>query len=334
MTTHLLEIQDLFGSYIGSFGVVRGVAGVSLSIDSGEILGLAGESGCGKSTLAELVSGSPPPLLHYESGTILVDGFEIYNIDPEVLRTEVKCQRMSYVPQASMESLNPVKKIGDFVMDVVYERTGQLPEEEEVLEFAGSHFETLGLERDVLGKYPHELSGGMKQRVVIGISTLWNPKLLIIDEPTSALDVTSQRKMTKSLWDLKQSGVIESILYISHDIASLRQLCDRCAIMYCGKLMETGTMDEIINDPKHPYTQGLISSIASYDPENRCEGLTCIPGEHPDLRNPPSGCRFHPRCQYVQEVCQVEEPHLQEISSGHYVRCHFAAELKLRGVAT
>ena len=309
MAEHLLEIKNLRGAYIGTFGVVRGVDDVSLTLDSGEILGLAGESGCGKSTLAELVSGSPPPLLHYESGTILVDGYSIYDIDYEILRTEVKCKRMSYVPQASMESLNPVKRIRDFIMDVVEERTGELPDEDEILKMAGDHFETLGLERWVLDRYPHELSGGMKQRTVIGISTLWNPKLLIIDEPTSALDVTSQKRMTKSIWDLRQSGIIESMLYISHDIASLRQLCDRCAIMYCGKIVETGTMDEIIENPKHPYTKGLIASIISYDPEKRQRtDLTCIPGEHPDLRNPPKGCRFHPRCCDCEEKCKSQAP--------------------------
>lgn len=309
MVKHLLEIEDLKGYYRGTFGIVHGVDGVTLILDSGEILGLAGESGCGKSTLAELVSGSPPPLLHYEEGKILVDGFEIYHIDPEVLRTEVKCKRMSYVPQASMESLNPVKRIRDFIMDVVKERTSEKPSREEILNMAGNHLKKLGLERWVLDRYPHELSGGMKQRVVIGISTLWNPKLLIIDEPTTALDVTSQKRMIKSLLDCKQARIIQSMLYISHDIACLRQLCDRCAIMYCGKIVETGPMDDIINDPLHPYTRGLISAVVSYDPKQmRSGGLKSIPGEHPDLRNPPPGCRFHPRCKEMKEICKTREP--------------------------
>jgi peptide/nickel transport system ATP-binding protein len=309
MVEHLLDIEDLKGYYRGTFGVVFGVDGVTLTLDSGEILGLAGESGCGKSTLAELVSGSPPPLLHYEGGKILVDGFDIYHIDPKLLRTEVKCKRMSYVPQASMESLNPVKRIRDFIMDVVKERTGKKPSKEEVLKMAGDHFKTLGLESWVLDRYPLELSGGMKQRVVIGISTLWNPKLLVIDEPTSALDVTSQKRMIRSLLNLKEEKIIESMLYISHDMTSLRQICDRCAVMYCGKIVETGPMDDIINDPHHPYTQGLISSVVSYDPEGREKGeLSSIPGEHPDLRNPPSGCRFHPRCANATESCKSVEP--------------------------
>jgi peptide/nickel transport system ATP-binding protein len=317
MVGHLLEIEELKGYYRGIFGVVHGVDGVSLTLDSGEIMGLAGESGCGKSTLAELVSGSPPPLLHYEGGKILVDGFDIYHIDAEILRTEVKCKRMSYVPQASMESLNPVKRIRDFIMDVVKERTGKKPSREEVLKMAGNHLKKLGLESWVLDRYPLELSGGMKQRVVIGISTLWNPKLLVIDEPTSALDVTSQKLMIKSLLDLKQAGIIESMLYISHDISSLRQLCDRCAIMYCGKIVETGDMDDVINNPLHPYTQGLISSIASYDPKGRQKGgLKSIPGEHPDLRNPPPGCRFHPRCPNAKDICKTTEPPIIKAEKG------------------
>lgn len=317
MVGHLLEIEELKGYYRGTFGVVHGVDGVSLTLDTGEIMGLAGESGCGKSTLAELVSGSPPPLLHYEGGKILVDGYDIYHIDTEVLRTEVKCKRMSYVPQASMESLNPVKRIRNFVMDVVKERTGKQPSREEVLKMAGDHLKKLGLERWVLDRYAFELSGGMKQRVVIGISTLWNPKLLIIDEPTSALDVTSQKRMIKSLLDLKQAGTIESMLYISHDITSLRQLCDRCAIMYCGKIVETGDMDDIINNPLHPYTRGLICSVISYDPKGKEKGgLECIPGEHPDLRNPPPGCRFHPRCPDAMELCKTREPLVIKATKG------------------
>jgi len=317
MAGHLLEIEELKGYYRGTFGIVFGVDGVSLTLDSGEIMGLAGESGCGKSTLAELVSGSPPPLLHYEGGKILVDGFDIYHMDPEVLRTEVKCKRMSYVPQASMESLNPVKRIRGFIMDVVKERTGEKPRREEVLKIAGEHFKKLGLESWVLDRYSFELSGGMKQRVVIGISTLWNPKLLIIDEPTSALDVTSQKRMIKALLDLKQAGITESMLYISHDITSLRQLCDRCAIMYCGKIVETGDMDDIINNPRHPYTQGLISSVVSYDPKGRVKGgLKSIPGEHPDLRNPPPGCKFHPRCPYATDICKTTEAAIIEAEKG------------------
>jgi peptide/nickel transport system ATP-binding protein len=315
MAGHLLEIEDLKGYYRGIFGVVHAVDGVSLIVDSGEVVGLAGESGCGKSTLAQLCSGSPNPLLHYESGKILVDGTDIYKIDPEVLRTEVKCKRMSYIPQASMDALNPVKRIRDFIMDVVRERTGKKPLKEEVLKMAGDHLEKLGLDRWVLDRYPHELSGGMKQRVVIGISTLWNPKLLIIDEPTSALDVTTQRLVIKSLVNLKKAGIIESMLFISHDITVLGQLCDRCAVMYGGKIVEVASMSGILENSLHPYTRALISSVVSYDPERMGKGgLKSIPGTPPDLRDAPPACRFHPRCPFVMDICKTNEPPLKEPS--------------------
>ena len=313
MATHILEVEDLKGYYRGVFGVVRAIDGVSFNLDRGKIMGIAGESGGGKSTLAQLVSGTPPPLLHHEGGRILVDGIDIYNIDPEQLRTEVKCKRMSYVPQASMESLNPVKRIRDFIFDVVEQRTGKRvrskQRKDEVLRMAADHIKTLGLDRQVLDRYPHELSGGMKQRVVIAISTLWNPTLLVIDEPTSALDVTSQKRMIKALLNLKKIGIIESMLYISHDLTSLRQLCDRCMVMYAGKIAEIGDMEETIEKPLHPYSRLLTSAIASYDSRGkRTHELKSIPGSPPDLRTPPSGCRFHPRCPYVMDVCVAKEP--------------------------
>ncbi len=321
MVEHILEVEDLRGYYRGVFGVVHAVDGVSFSLDCGKIMGIAGESGGGKSTLAQLVSGTPPPLLHHEGGKILVDGIDIYNIDPEELRTEVKCRRMSYVPQASMESLNPVKRIRDFIFDVVEQRTAKRvasrERKKEVLEMAANHIKALGLEREVLDRYPHELSGGMKQRVVIAISTLWNPRLLIIDEPTSALDVTSQKRMIKALLNLKQIGVIESMLYISHDLNSLTQLCDECMVMYAGKIAEIGDMDRTINDPLHPYSQLLIDATASYDSKGKrtCE-LKGIPGSPPDLRSPPAGCRFHPRCPYVMDVCKTREPQMFMVGDG------------------
>ncbi len=321
-TKHLLEIEDLRGYYRGIFGVVRAVDGVSLTADSGEVVGLAGESGCGKSTLAQLCSGSPNPLLHYESGKVLVNGFDIYKIDPEVFRTEVKCQIMSYIPQASMDSLNPVKRVRDFIRDVMIERAGQKLSKSEVFKMAGDHLEKLGLDRSVLDRYPHELSGGMKQRVVIGISTLCHPNLLTIDEPTSALDVTTQKLVIKSLVNLKKAGIIESMLFISHDITVLGQLCDRCAVMYGGKIVEVDTMDDTLNNPLHPYTQALISSVVSYDPERKGKGgLKSIPGGPPDLRDPPPACRFHPRCEYAMDICQTKEPPLSAVKDGSEVAC-------------
>lgn len=321
MSENLLIVKDLRGYYTGAFQVY-GVDGVTFNMSEGEILGLAGESGCGKSTLAELISGAPRPLLLYESGRVQVHEYEIYQIDEDLLRTEVKCKIMSYVPQASMESLNPVKRIIDFIMDVVRERTGKKPSKKEIFKLAAEHFTRVGLDEDVLKRYPHELSGGMKQRAVIAISTLWNPSLLIVDEPTSALDVTSQKQMIKMLFDLKKERIIQSILFVSHDIASLRQLCDRCLIMYCGIIVETGNMDDIINEPLHPYTQGLVSSIVAFNPDgSRPAELKSIPGQQPDLRNPPPGCRFHPRCFQAMTHCKQYEPPMFPSKEDHDVKC-------------
>jgi len=322
LSDYLLTVKELKGYYRGSFGVVYGVDGVTFSIAKGEVVGLAGESGCGKSTIAVLVTGTPGPLLYFEGGEVKIEGIDVYNISPERLRTEVKCRRLSYVPQAAANSLNPVKRIRNFIADVVKERTGKRLSKDAIRRLAGGRFRELGLDERVLDLYPFELSGGMTQRVIIAISSLWNPKLLIIDEPTSALDVTSQKQMTEMLVNLKRQEITESILYISHDIAALRQLCDRCLIMYCGKIVEVGKMDDIIFNPLHPYTQNLISSIVSYDSAKRKQGgqLEGIPGSPPNLMNPPSGCRFHPRCGKCERICMTEDPPLTT-REGREIRC-------------
>lgn len=305
----ILSIKDLEGYYKGTFGIIYAVDGVSLDIEKGDIVAIAGESGCGKSTLAELITGTPKPLLHYESGEIIVEGYNVYKTDPEVLRTEVKTKIMSYVPQASLESLNPVMKIIDFISDVVKERTGKKENREALIKFAGNHFERVGLKREVLFKYPHELSGGMKQRCVIAISTMWNPKLLIVDEPTSALDVSSQKLIIKMLYEMKRDGIIESILFVSHDVSSLSQICNRMLIMYAGHLQEYGDMDEMVKDPLHPYTELLMNSIVSFDPSGtHNKRLESISGSPPSLANPPIGCRFNPRCPKAMDKCLTDEP--------------------------
>lgn len=320
----ILSIENLKGAYKGVFGIVIGTDDVTLEVKSGEIVAIAGESGCGKSTLAELLTGTPMPLLHYESGKVIVDGFNIYEISKKELRTEIKSTRMSYVPQASMESLNPVKKLINFIFDVVSERTLEKNiDKVKIREFAESHFLRVGLDKSVLDRFPHELSGGMKQRAVIAISTMWNPKVLIVDEPTSALDVTSQRQVVQMLYELKQKKIIETILFISHDIPTLRQICERCVIMYAGWIVEDGTMNEIIDNPQHPYTKGLVNAIVSFHPDGSIEGeLVSIPGSPPNLKDPPLGCRFHPRCPKAMPICKSKKPPLFFDNSGtRPVRC-------------
>ncbi len=318
----LVLVERLKGYYVGGFGVVHGVDDVSLTLHEGEGVGLVGESGCGKSTLAQLITGVTGPVLHYQAGTVIVDGYNVYAIPEETLRTEVLCKRLAYIPQAAMDSLNPVKRIRDLLRDVVKERTGRRPTTQEILRTAGEHFESLGLQRSVLHLYPHELSGGMKQRVVVAISTLWNPKILVVDEPTSALDVSSQKLLVRSLLLLRQRGTVKSMLFITHDIPVARQICETLAVMYCGQLVEVGPVEEVLEAPRHPYTQGLLASIASYEPqERRRSRLESIPGRPPDMRNPPPGCRFHPRCSLAQPRCAQHEPPEITLAGKRMVRC-------------
>ncbi|MFX1573175.1 MAG: ABC transporter ATP-binding protein [Promethearchaeota archaeon] len=310
MTQEVIKIQDLKGYYRGSFGIVHAVDGVSLSVKKGDIVAIAGESGCGKTSLAELITGTPIQMLQHEGGQVYVNDMSMYELDEEVIRKEILCKVIGYVPQASLNSLNPVKKIKDFIIDAMRERVGTKPKnKEKVLHRVIEHFKKLGLEKSVIDKYPHELSGGMKQRVVVGISSLWNPIILIVDEPTSALDVTTQQLLIKTLKNLKEIGIVETILFISHDLPTLAQICNTCIIMYAGKIVEQASMDDIINYPQHPYTKMLINSIACFNPDGSAETkLEGIPGRPPDLKRPPKGCRFYPRCPYKLEKCKDNYP--------------------------
>ena len=310
MTEEVIKIEDLKGYYRGSFGIVHAVDGVSLSVNKGDIIGIAGESGSGKTSLAELITGRSTQLLQLEGGQVYVNDLSMYELDEDVIRKEILCKVIGYVPQASQNSLNPVKRIRDFILDVMRERVGTKPKDKEkVLHRVIEHFKKLGLEKSVIDKYPHELSGGMKQRVVIGISTLWNPLILIVDEPTSALDVTTQQLLIKSFRYLKKTGIIETILFISHDLAVLAQICNKCIIMYAGRIVERASMDDIISNPQHPYTKMLISSLACFNPDGSAETkLEGIPGSPPDLKNPPKGCRFFPRCPSRLEKCKENDP--------------------------
>lgn len=312
MTEEVIRIEDLKGYYRGSFGIVHAVDGVSFSVKKGDILAIAGESGCGKTSLAELLTGIPIHMLQLEEGQVFVNNISMYGLDEEIIRKEILCKVIGYVPQASQNSLNPVKKIKNFILDVMKERIGTKPkhdEKDKVLERVAEHFKKLGLDKSIIDKYPHELSGGMKQRVIVGISTLWNPLILVVDEPTSALDVTTQQLLIETLLYLKETGIVETILFISHDIPVLAQICKTCIIMYAGRIIEQASMEDIINNPLHPYTEMLINSIASFNPDGTAETqLEGIPGRPPDLKNPPKGCRFYPRCPRRLDKCKDNYP--------------------------
>ncbi|MBA7605602.1 Oligopeptide transport ATP-binding protein OppD [subsurface metagenome] len=219
-----------------------------------------------------------------------------------------------------LNSLNPVKRVREFIADMLKERTGRKHSVNEAREMAADHFEKLGLDKNVLDVYPHELSGGMTQRAITAISTLANPKLLITDEPTSALDVTSQKRMIELMIEIQRKGIIKSLMCISHDLSALNQLCDRIIIMYGGKFVESGKMDEVINNPLHPYTRALMDSLLPLERQTKNKSLTSIPGVVPDLRNPPPGCRFHNRCEKCTEICRSTEPPTIE-KKGRSVNC-------------
>jgi len=312
----LLEVDGLRTYYFTSEGVVKAVDNVSLSLERGESLGLAGESGCGKSTFGYSILRLVPPPGRIVGGKILFDGKDILRLDEESFRKEYRWKRISMVFQGAMNALNPVRRIGDQIVEAILAHDENATEEE-AYERAGDLLELVGIERVRLRSYPHELSGGMKQRVVIAMALALNPDLLIADEPTTALDVVVQAQILNLLKELKNKFKM-SLILITHDLSVIAEIADKVAIMYAGKVVEWGTSEQIFENPQHPYTRGLISSVPRLRGK---KSLFWIPGQPPDLINPPPGCRFHPRCPYVMDRCRREEPPMIEVEPKHYVTC-------------
>lgn len=315
MARKTLEVKDLRGYYRGTFGVVEGVDGISFSLYEGDRLAIAGESGCGKTTLIELLTGTPEPLLDYEGGKVLVGGHDVWHMDPEKLRKEVKCKLLSYVPQSSLNALNPTKRIKGFLADMLKERTGENCTPDDAREMVGEHFERLGMDKSLLDRYPFELSGGQRQRANIAISTFAEPSVLLVDEPTSSLDVTSQKRMVELLLDIHQRGIIDSLVCVSHDLGVLRQMCSHLAVMYAGRFVETGKIDDIVENPIHPYVKLLLNSLVPLERQVKQKPLKSIPGRPPDMRYPPAACRFHPRCPECMDICKKKRPPMVERDS-------------------
>ena len=303
MGKKILEVRDLKTKYITRFHEdVYSVDGVSFSIEEGKSLGVAGESGCGKSTLALSVLGYYFAPLHYRSGEIIIDGKKISGMDPDTVRRTILGTEIAYIPQAAMNALNPTMKIIRFIEDVirVHDPKAQKPA---IREQAEARFAELGLPREVLDKHAVELSGGMKQRTVIAISTILSPKVLIADEPSSALDVTSQKMVIKMMRELMEKGYIKSMMFITHELPLLYNVTDDIMVMYAGQIVEKGTAKEMVFDPVHPYSHGLMGSILVPEEGTRGATLTAIPGTPPNLKRPPQGCRFAERCKYAKPEC-------------------------------
>ena len=329
MSKEMLEVKDLTTKYITRFGEdIYAVDHVSLKVEEGKSLGIAGESGCGKSTLALSLMGYYFPPLHYTSGEIIIDGRNITGLDPDEVRKSVLGTEIAYIPQSAMNALNPTRKIIKFIEDV-FEAHNPLATKREIYEIAKGFFETVGLPADVLQKYPVELSGGMKQRTVIAISVILSPTVLIADEPSSALDVTSQKMVIKMLRNLMKNGFVKSMIFITHELPLLYNVTDDIMVMYAGQIVEKASAKEAVFDPLHPYSKGLMGSIIVPEEGLRDVQLTAIPGVPPNLKNPPAGCRFAERCPYVQTECTAHSVELRELAGGRTYRC-ILSEQELR----
>lgn len=321
MAKVMLEVRELTTKYITRFREdVYAVDHVSLKVEEGKSLGIAGESGCGKSTLALSLMGYYFPPLHYTSGDIIIDGVNISGMDPDDIRKTVLGTEISYIPQSAMNALNPTQKIIHFIEDVV-QAHNPAATRKDAYDLARHSFETLGLPEEVLQKYAVELSGGMKQRTVIAVSTILFPKVLIADEPSSALDVTSQKMVIKMLRDLMEKGIIKSMIFITHELPLLYNVTDDIMVMYAGQIVERGTAKEAVFDPLHPYSKGLMGSIIVPEKGLRSAKLTAIPGVPPNLKNPPAGCRFADRCKYARPICRAISVGFNDLDGGRYYRC-------------
>lgn len=325
----ILEVKDLTTKYITrNREDVYAVDHVSLQIEEGKSLGIAGESGCGKSTLALSLMGYYFAPLHYISGDILIDGKNISGMDPDAVRRKVLGTQIAYIPQAAMNALNPTRKVGRFIEDVIKAHEIRMSRKE-IRAMAEERFATVGLPVEALDKYSVELSGGMRQRVVIAISTILNPKVLIADEPSSALDVSSQKLVIRMLKNMLDRGFIKSMIFITHELPLLYNVTDDIMVMYAGQMVERGTAKQMVFDPIHPYSRGLMRSILVPEEGTRDVKLTAIPGTPPNLKHPPQGCRFAERCAYATPACYHSAMPMIELEDGRGYRCgHSVATLR------
>ncbi|WP_442603039.1 ABC transporter ATP-binding protein [Paenibacillus sp. KN14-4R] len=317
MSTPLLEVKDLKKHFMigssGKKGTVKAVDGVEFNVYEGETLGIVGESGCGKSTVGRLILR----LLDPTSGQILFDGKDLSKLNQRQLRPLRK--DMQCVFQDPFASLNPRIAIGKAIAEPMVIQGGL--SQQEAMKRAEELLGLVGLRPHTSVLYPHEFSGGQRQRIAIARAIALNPKLIIADEAVSALDVSVQAQIVNLLGDLQQQTKV-SYLFISHNLSIVRHISDRVAVMYLGRIVETGTRDQLFDNPKHPYTQALLSAVPEPEIDAKRERIV-LSGEVPNAANPPSGCPFHPRCPHAVERCRIERPAFTEVEQGHYASCHF-----------
>ncbi|AEX85440.1 peptide ABC transporter ATPase [Marinitoga sp. 1135] len=315
----LLEVNNLKVYYSTLKGEVKAIDGVSFNLHEGEVLGIAGESGCGKSTLVNFFVFPYEPM-HYAGGSVKLRGMELTNLADKDMN-KILYKKISIIPQYALDALSPTKKIKRIITDFLAEHGYQYDAKK-----VEERLEMVNLDKSVLNRYPVELSGGMKQRVVMVISTLLDPDILIADEVTSALDVSSQKFVIQMLEKFMHEGIVKSIMFITHDISVLYQIANRIMILYAGHVAEIGPTDEIIKNPKHPYTKALIDSLPKMNIKFEEQRLKSIPGHPPMLLNPPSGCRFADRCPVAIDKCRKAVPQEKRIGENHSIYCWNAGD--------
>jgi peptide/nickel transport system ATP-binding protein len=303
-------------------GTVKAVDNISFTLEKGESLGLVGESGCGKSSTALAIMKLLPRNIERHEGNVILDGQNIMILDDEEFRLQIRWKRIAMVFQGSMNSLNPVLTVGYQTAEPLI--LHQNMKKREAIEKAKELYKLVGLPPNFTERYPHELSGGMRQRVCIAMALILNPDIVILDEPTSALDVSIQAQIMNLLKNLKKEFNLSTI-FITHDIALASDLCEKIGVMYAGQIVELGSSENVLLTPKHPYTQKLIASVPLLRGEKVPE---FIPGAPPDLINPFRGCRFYPRCSNSKDEFEEKEPPMIEIEKNHYVKCWLYSDEK------
>lgn len=325
----MLEIRNLKTYFKVKAGYAQAVDDVTFTINSGENFGLVGESGCGKTTAAKSIIKLLPPNGEIKGGQIIYNGKDLTKLSDSEMR-KVRWAEISMISQSAMNSLDPVYKVGDQIVEAI--QTHEPVSRAEAMDRARELFKLVGIDPNRLSEYPHKFSGGMKQRSIIAMALALNPGLIIADEPTTALDVIVQDQILRRIKSLLLSNGASMIL-ITHDISVVAEMCDRVAVMYAGKIMEIGKVDQVFKLPFHPYTLGLQNAFPNVHGPR--QDLISIPGSPPKLVNPPKGCRFAARCPFAVEVCSQQEPATVEIEAGHQASCHRLAIIEqMRAEAT